>query len=385
MDYTTLLSVVPIILIVGIILYLIIIGKNQTEVIKKIPVAIVSIILVVVIAIPVVNISITGNSTLAYYDDYLPADNVESVDGCFELITIDGVEYVHANSLGKGVIKYDDGTEEKYYTEKAILDVFLLMGQSNAANYRYDKTIAEPIPEMGTSYYYGTSTNLMYWGSANPNNPQYDTTFASYDMYDMVYGDEAKVGNVDLPFAGEYTEDNSHKVYVINAAIPSASINIFQPNGIAFNYCKNVFAHAMDCIDYSKYNVSVKGFIWIQGEQDYNMTVDEYKTKFMNFMDCVDWMGTPKFNDEYKVPICLISKVRVKSLELPASGINAINPAQAQIELAEEYNNIYMATEITDTFTVQNGLMLSDDGHYSQTGDNLIGKNVATYYKTNLI
>lgn len=381
MDYAILLSIIPLIILVGIVLAALAIRYDASP--KGIIAIIIPLVLFVTVLVPIVG-AYEGDSVLLSYDDYLETDAV-SASGSVEIVTIAGVNYLHAKDLGVGSSTLPNGEVTEYRVKKATLDVFLLMGQSNAANYRYDASIAAPIPKMGTSYYYGTPINLMYWGSANPNNPNYDTTFASYDMYDMVNGSTAKVGNVDLPFAGEYTNQlEGHKIYVVNAAIPSASINIFQPGGIAYNYCQKVFEHAMDCIDYAHYTVSVKGFIWIQGEQDHSMNVDEYKEKFLTFYDSLSWKGTPRFSN-YEVPICLISKVRVSDEAGTASGVNAINSSIAQKQLAEEYPGIYMATEISDTFTVANGLMLPDNGHYSQTGDNAIGVAVAEYYVAHVL
>ena len=52
---------------------------------------------------------------------------------------------------------------------------------------------------------------------------------------------------------------------------------------------------------------------------------------------------------------------------------NGGNAAIAQRELCEEISTIHLGTDIASSFTVADGMMGSDDLHYSQKGNNAIG------------
>lgn len=246
------------------------------------------------------------------------------------------------------------------------LDVYVIAGQSNAAYFVYDLETSTPNPEDGTTFFYGSDSGPIEYG--DHNDPTYDTTFESYSM--TAYDDN--LAHLESPFSATYTENTGKKVMTINIAVPGASITAWQEDGYAWEYGQAVLEHALDSIDTNQYKIVKKGFIWIQGESDYAMTVDEYKEKFLNTYDLIDGYG---FSN------CYISKVRcVSSL---TGQFNPANPAEAQVELAGEYSYIHMATEIADTFTIDNGLMRSDNLHYNQLGQNQIGVALGEYCSSN--
>lgn len=57
--------------------------------------------------------------------------------------------------------------------------------------------------------------------------------------------------------------------------------------------------------------------------------------------------------------------------------VNGGNSCAAQIEIARTNPNVIMASTLPDTFTVANGLMNSDNLHYTQKGRILIGEDIA--------
>jgi hypothetical protein len=64
------------------------------------------------------------------------------------------------------------------------------------------------------------------------------------------------------------------------------------------------------------------------------------------------------FNHEF------ISKVR---------STEGVNSSIAQIQLAEKYKTIHLASTTSDSFSIDDRTMLDDGLHYSQLGNNIIG------------
>lgn len=306
-----------------------------------------------------------------YYDDYFET-NATSASGSIELVDIDGQTYAHAKSIGKGTLTTPNSVKT-YNVVKADLDVWMLSGQSNAAYYgsgRYDPSTATPVPKLGTSYYYGTeSAPVVYDASFTP-----DDTYGIFDMMNTTTG-AAKIGNIELPFAGEYGTKTDHKVLVVNGARSGAHIEQFVPNFDVCAFMKTVFNDAMSKIDQDCYNVSVKGLIWAQGESNDDTIIETYEMYFKQMWYSVSGQDKAHIFSEYDLPTCMIIQTRE---------VNSANAAEAQENLAAELDNVYLATEVTQTFTIENGMMNSDNLHYSQLGDNAIGADIADYYFTNI-
>ncbi|MFX3633721.1 MAG: sialate O-acetylesterase [Candidatus Pristimantibacillus sp.] len=103
-----------------------------------------------------------------------------------------------------------------------------------------------------------------------------------------------------------------------------------------------------------------KCFVWLQGESDGISTTTKqvYKQKFITLWNALKRdCGFTKF---------LIIRV-AKFYEY---GVMPI--IEAQEELAREYDDVFMLTRITGTFTIENGLMQSN-WHYTNAGYDLVG------------
>lgn len=330
-------------------------------------VPVIGIILVAGLLIPI--ITEATDDYHAQYDDYIETTAVSS-SGNMELVTIDGVKYAHATGVGEGVLTYSDGSVDTYTISKAELDVWLLTGQSNAAYYgesRYDPDTATPVPKMGTSYYYGTSSAPVVF--ANPFEP--DSSYGIYDMVDTSTN-TAKIGNIELPFAGQYQKYTNHKVLVVNGALSGASIEKLIPGGEVYTFMQTAFSDAMSKVNTSYYNINSCGYIWAQGESNSSTLVDSYKMYFMEIYNSLSGQDQAHvFNADYNLPVCMIVQTREA---------DSVNAAEAQEQLAAENDGIFLATTITQTFTVANGLLNGDNVHYTQLGDNKIGVALAKYF-----
>lgn len=150
------------------------------------------------------------NESIMCYDDHIeilssikrtPCPNISSATGALEIITINDIEYLHACDVGNGIITYSDSTKKTINVKKAQLDVFLILGQSNAM-YRYssDPSTASPVPPLGTAYYYGTSDDPV-------SNIFYNRSVNDYGMHSMTESaDVARIGNIEAPFAAAYNK-----------------------------------------------------------------------------------------------------------------------------------------------------------------------------------
>lgn len=241
------------------------------------------------------------------------------------------------------------------------LDVFIVAGQSNAAYLHYDLNQCDPKIGEGYAYYYGDPTSPIVYGSHS--NPTYDTTLGSYSIQSAK---SSNLAHLEAPFSETYHALTGHNVVTINVGISGTTIQEWQSDGFAWSYASSVIDDALEKL--SDYDLHLKGFIWIQGESNSSMTEENYISYFLNTFELFKDKG---FND------CFISKVRRDTSTTGQR--NPVGPSNAQIAMSQEYPHIHMATEIADTFTVSNGLMESDNLHYNQLGQNLIGVAVGEY------
>lgn len=317
----------------------------------------ITVVLVAAVIVPITNPS-AADADEWYYDDYKAMDSVSSVSGALELVTVGDTEYVHANGVGTGTITYDDGDTDTVTVSKAVLDVFFLYGQSNAAGRNGDTSEVDKYPELGTTYYFGYAD--AYGPSAALNSTGFDVSQCDmYSLYDS--SGDPRVAGLLPDFSYEYQQITGHKVYLINGAIGNKSVLTFDPpSGFMWTYGDSILTAGLAEIDTTLYDYSCKYYMWIQGEADSGRDVDVYKAQFLEMHDAMlagDMAGV-----EFEK--CFISKVRAA---------NGANSSVAQIELAEEYpETIIMASTASDSFTIANGLMGSDDLHYSQLGNNII-------------
>lgn len=292
-----------------------------------------------------------------YYDDYLPCESTLTVDsGNIEIVRIGNKTYAHANGLGEATIT-QDGTQNTISILKAPLDVFMIAGQSNAEHGIYNRVDAEPKGMLGTTYYYGSPSRVIIYSSS------YDVN--NYGIYDMVgTGAYPIAANIDLPFSATYYKITGHKTLVVNAGVAGSPVLDWIPGGDCYNYAKAIFNDAINKIDTDNYDVTIKSYIWIQGEADSGTSVSTYKTRFLSMHNSL--MGEDSENVFSSIPFdgCLISKVR---------SVNGVNSSKAELQLADSIDSVFLATTEADTFTMANALMLGDNLHYSQLGDNLIG------------
>ena len=249
----------------------------------------------------------------------------------------------------------DDGKEDMY--------VFMITGQSNSAYRNANVSVVndevEKIP-FGSAYYIGTSERPP---ASKPSDWQ--TQIANWGMYSMNNPDGSwHIGNYEPELASIFYQTTGKKCLIINAGWDSASINACQPGEYLNTYVKAMFNKAMSLIP-DVYNVKIGCIFWSQGEADDTMTINEYKSKFIRMWN--DYRRTMGWD--------AILMAQTKYDQSP------ITPtAQEQLD---GIDHIYLATKITQTFTIENGLMGNDNQHYSQKGRILVAEDWMNYYLSN--
>lgn len=314
------------------------------------------------LSLSVVFINETPDKTVEgwQYDDYVPAEDADVVGGVFEIVTVGGVDYIHADGVGQGTIN-----GETFNVKKAQLDLAFICGQSNAAYRNPDPSQVSPVPRVGTAYYFGLSDR--YGPTPEETNTGMDiSACAIWDMVDLSTG-ALRIGDKGPSYAATYYQETGHKVLWVCGAIGNKSIIQFNPNGgFMWNYQASVLSAALSLIDRSLFDLNVNYYLWCQGEANKSTAVSSYIAQFVTMNDAMlagDCAGV-RFDG------AVISKVRA---------LNGGNASTAQIELTETFNTIHMGSVVADTFTIDNGLIGSDDLHYSQLGNNLIGADLADF------
>lgn len=232
-----------------------------------------------------------------------------------------------------------------------VLDVIIIDGQSNA-EYSTSKARVNPaLIDLPIPHH-----KLMYYGTESAANNFLSDSYVPDGIYDMNRDGIWMIGGLEPTLAYYYSERSGHDVLTINVARGAMSITALAPDGEYWQRGSKVISDALALVSgYS--HVNMVGWVMLQGEADKNMAVDTYKSHFLDLVDYFDSIGANQ---------CYLAKTR------EYYGGNATT---AQDQLVQEYDNIHMATTITDTFTEANGDLVNGDPiHYSQRGRNIVGQ-----------
>jgi Carbohydrate esterase, sialic acid-specific acetylesterase len=181
-------------------------------------------------------------------------------------------------------------------------------------------------------------------------------------------------GSLIPAFAKSYYENiqENRIIVAVHGAKGGTSISEWQKGGSLFDQAVQRFNQGKTFID-SQPNMAVGRvyYIWLQGERDavLGTTKDSYKTQFTQFHnDMMNGIGA----NENGFMIRIGYDYRDTTDTLAVEQIML-----AQNELADELSDLTMISKLTSTFTVENGLMQSDEVHYSQDGYNQLGEESA--------
>ena len=234
------------------------------------------------------------------------------------------------------------------------IDVIIIDGQSNAAPYPGTTNLELVDQELGAPTH-----NIYYYGSPDSQPTWPEHYWKSYDVY-PIYKDGAYViGSLDGPLAYYLSEKQGHDVLVINSAVSGSKISELIPGNPKGDWGIELIENALNKLSGYRY-VNIIGWVWAQGEWDSTTDIDEYKSDFLKLDNYFDSIGAYQ---------CYIIKTKE----------HWGNAVIAQRELVEEYPDIHMATEITESFTRENGMLLDGAGHYTQQARILVADSVADY------
>lgn len=165
------------------------------------------------------------------------------------------------------------------------LDVFLIAGQSNSAyGYGVDVGIAQKNPRVpnGYAFYYGDAEKPI---THHHGGVEYDPTFESYSIQSMTDADGMwRIGGIDCALASYYITATDRHCLVINAGFNGVSIlGYHNPVGVGWAYTDDLLEDCFSKIDREVYDVNPCGFLWIQGESDVSRDVNLYVENFSAF------------------------------------------------------------------------------------------------------
>jgi len=246
--------------------------------------------------------------------------------------------------------------------ENNTLDVVIIDGQSNAQYWGWGANNLCSPSIVNASGLEAPTHNLYYYGDSTPTyygpvytNPTYDTTLTSYDLHKM-YDGEWKIGSYGPTLAKLLSERSGHDVLVIDVGVGAAPIQWLTTTGPGGMWAEKIITDALSKVP-TRYHIDMLGMVWAQGESDASTAVDTYIERFNTLYNSL--------NDKFGLDKVYVIKTR------DAVGGNSIT---AQEQLAAENENIVIATSITDTFTTENGLLNTDNLHYTQQGRTVIAE-----------
>lgn len=234
-------------------------------------------------------------------------------------------------------------------------DVIFLMGQSNAG-YRIQTAVAseaDPIPEEGMAFYYGTTTRPA----------MIDADASSQSIIPMVSDGAAVIGDKWPSIASRYTSLTGHKVVLAQLSKVNEKIESFDPDdGYMWELSVTRVGDVLTAMEDYGLAVGKCFVVWIQGESNRIMTGDEYAERLLT-------IGTTIINGGLGAdvsPPILISKTR---------GTGGSVEGQ-ELLVSEKPGMFRFASTVATTFSVEAGTMADDDLHYSQAGNNILGAEI---------
>lgn len=228
------------------------------------------------------------------------------------------------------------------YTEddEKILNVVVIAGQSNGV-------------------YMSQLVDLDLVNEEIPQPPVTCWFYGNGYIHDMTSDGEWIIGNVDPAMAYEIAKYSNNDTLVINACVGGKNIEYFTPGNDGADWITEVVTTAMSRTTIFD-KVHKIGWAWIQGESDKTTPVDDYIADFAEIDEMFKGLG---FN------YCWISQTRT------VDGGNAVT---AQEKIVESFPNVYWGSRASDSFTVENGMIYSDNLHYTQAARIIIGEDIGS-------
>lgn len=241
------------------------------------------------------------------------------------------------------------------FTEDNGIDVILIDGQSNGAY--WTNKLAWVNPSVVNKNLGAPEHKALYYGSENASTNEVTSDSKIRSMY---RDNSWKIGGNEAGLAYYLMQKNNRDVLVLNISVTGTGIQTLA-TGSAWTNGEAVINNAMSAIRNSYSNVNIIGWVLIHGEADKNNTVEHYEQYFNILAGKLSNLGFEQ---------CYIGLPRVSQ---------AGNAYDAMIDLAQNEPNVHIATNITSTFTNENGLLYTDNTHYTQLGRLVLDKAIVDY------
>ena len=331
------------------------------------------------------------------------SDNVQTGGKDSEVLKIqEGSDNkVVAAGCGKAVVELKSGKKIGVTVKAAKISLLLLIGQSNMEGspdklgsleeYQNEYVVNKEGKVYST---YGPSTlshsltngcfqtvspKLTIWNPDEyvPGSLTDNSSEKEWKRTNNLTDAEQATGKtgVDGALAKEWVKRTDEKVWLVNAAHSGSSIDTWLPGKERIN---NNFWQAVSLyktceqllnkeIEAGHYKLSHKGYFWLQGETDDNMSAKKYLEKFLKMHNGIkNELGTGRVkkykNVDQKIEFAGILMVRAHGDPTDNSDLYMTGPRKAQYYMCnsskEKFNDIYLASHISEDWVTDAGVDL---------------------------
>lgn len=317
-----------------------------------------------------------------------------------KVVRIDGSnnKKIFVVGCGKAVVELVDGTTYGVKAQPAKISLILLAGQSNMEGIRsVDKSDMEYYENQVVNFAgkvygtYGPSSRAHYKNVANwprtsaPLSKNNANKFVPYSLTDNSSTDEwCRTNNLtsagsafgksgmDAAIANQWVTKMKEKVWVVNAAHGGSSITSWLPKKNANNNFWQAVALYKACertlnreIKAGHYKLSHKGYFWLQGEQDYEMSAGNYLNYFMKMhrgfraqLKGGNAAGYKFVNK--KLEFAGILMVRSHKNPTSLADVELTGPRKAQYYMCNSRKNVYrdvfLASQLSEVWLTNNSV-----------------------------
>ena len=329
------------------------------------------------------------------------SDNVQTGGEDSEVLKIqEGSDNkVVAAGCGKAVVELKSGKKIGVTVKAAKISLLLLIGQSNMEGspdklgsleeYQNEYVVNKEGKVYST---YGPSTlshsltngcfqtvspKLTIWNPDEyvPGSLTDNSSEKEWKRTNNLTDAEQATGKtgVDGALAKEWVKRTDEKVWLVNAAHSGSSIDTWLPGKERIN---NNFWQAVSLyktceqllnkeIEAGHYKLSHKGYFWLQGETDDNMSAKKYLEKFLKMHNGIkNELGTGRVkkykNVDQKIEFAGILMVRAHGDPTDNSDLYMTGPRKAQYYMCnsskEKFKDIYLASHISEDWVTDEGV-----------------------------
>lgn len=310
---------------------------------------------------------------LFYDDDYVFSCEVKEVIQSHMVLEYDGCK-IKAVECGSARVVLVNKLEIEVTVKKAPINLLLIIGQSNAEGERSKESLVSTyhkqtiLCKQGQVYNtYAPAKDYAYkriggFKKVGENLSIYNaTSFVPDSIIDNTSSNEwcrtnnlTKAANAcsklgfDSALAYEWNTLTNEKVYVINAAEGNTSITSWIPGNKKINnnfwQAVELYKRVLQVVENDgHYFIHHQGYFWLQGENDKAMATTTYCKYFLQMHTGLKENTPLKF--------AAILSVRAGMKYTCKEDFTMNGPRTAQKQLANQMDDIYMASTISDKWT----------------------------------